>query len=395
MKVRYSYLPQQFANPDEILSEIREHLTTCRFTLGPEVARFEGRFARLIGTKYAVGVGSGTDALKLALKAVGIGHGDEVITAANTFIATAGAINELGARPVFVDVTPYFTIDPEKLEPAITQKTKAIVPVHLTGEPADMLPIMEIAKKHGLAVVEDCCQAILGSIDGKNVGTFGAASGYSLHPLKNLNVWGDAGVTVTNSECIDQELRLLRNHGMKNRDEIEVFGFNSRLDSVQAIVGNWLIKNTTAITEARIKNGMTYDRELSYLEGAVRLPPRRKNVRRVFHLYIFRVSEGHRDPLVNFLVDNGVEAKVHYPIPLFLQEGLRHLGYHEGDFPETERQAKEIITLPVDQHLTPDEIQYCISTVKKYFDRREPTRRGPAKRGGGLGFGGFTEEGAR
>lgn len=373
MKVRYSYLPQQFANPDEILSEIRTHLTTCLFTLGSEVAQFEGRFAGLIGTKYAVGVGSGTDALKLALKAVGIGPGDEVITAANTFIATAGAINELGARPVFVDVTPYFTINPEKVEAAITRKTKVILPVHLTGEPADMSPIMEIARKHGLAVVEDSCQAILAAIDGKNVGTFGLAAGYSLHPLKNLNVWGDAGVTVTNSESIDRQIRLLRNHGMKNRDEIEVFGFNSRLDSVQAIVGNWLIKNTMAITEARINNGMTYDQELSHLEGAVRLPPRRKNVRRVFHLYIFRVSEKHRDPLVKFLVDNGVEAKVHYPIPLFLQKGLGHLGYHAGDFPETERQAKEIITLPVDQHLTQEQIRYCISTVTKYFDKAGAT----------------------
>ncbi len=370
MKVRYSYLPQQFANPDLIFEQLRSHLKTCAFTLGPEVEQFERQFAQLIGTQYAIGVGSGTDALKLALKAVGVGYGDEVITAANTFIATAGAINELGARPVFVDVTPYFTIDPEKIRAAITRRTKAILPVHLTGEPADMGPILDIAASNGCVVVEDACQAILAAIEGRTVGTFGRAAGYSLHPLKNLNVWGDAGVTVTSDPALNTQLRMLRNHGMSSRDEIDVFGFNSRLDSVQAIVGNWLIKDTAKITEARIRNGMAYDKAFSEMNEVIRLPPRRKNVRRVFHLYMFRVNEKHRDPLLNFLHQNGVEAKVHYPIPLYLQKGLSHLGYKAGDFPETDRQARECVTLPVDQHLTMEEIDYCIGSVKAYFEKR-------------------------
>ena len=366
-KVRYSYLPQQFSNPDEIFDELRRFLKTGAFTLGPEVGQFEKSFAALIGTKHAIGVGSGTDALKLPLKALSIGHGDEVITAANTFIATAGAINEIGARPVFVDVTPYYTLDPSKLEAAITKKTKAIMPVHLTGEPADMQPIIEIARKHGLPIVEDACQSISAVVDGKNVGTIGIAAGFSLHPLKNLNVWGDAGVVVTNDEEMNKKLRLLRNHGMKNRDEIEVFGYNSRLDSVQAIVGNWIIKQTHQITDTRIHNAAVYDAGLTKLEGKVRLAPRRSNARRVYHLYIFEVAAIHRDPLVKFLVSNGVDAKVHYPIPLFLQEGLHHLGYKPGDFPETERQAREIVTLPVDQHLTRNELEYCLEMVEKYF----------------------------
>lgn len=370
MKVRYSYLPQQFEFPDEILADIKKHLSTCQFTLGPEVAQFENTFAKLIGTKYAVGVGSGTDALKLPLKAAGIGYGDEVITAANTFIATAGAINELGAKNVFVDCTPYFTIDANKIEAAITPKTKAIMPVQLTGEPADMKQIMEIAKKHNLVVIEDACQSISAAIDGQNCGTIGLAAGFSLHPLKNLNVWGDAGVCVTNDPEMDRKLRLLRNHGMKNRDEIACFGYNSRLDSVQAIVGNWIIHQALDITKKRIENAALYDKGLAELQGRIKIPPRRPNARRVYHLYMFEtVRVEDRDKLHKWYLDHGVEAKVHYPIPLYLQEGLKHLGYKPGDFPETDRQAKHILTLPVDQHLSQEQIEYALQVTYDYFKK--------------------------
>ncbi len=369
MKVRYSYLPEQFSNPEPIFDEIRKHLKKGQFTLGPEVQQFEKAFASLIGTRFAVGVGSGTDALKLPMKVLGIGHGDEVITAANTFIATAGAIAETGARPVFVDVTPYFTLDPKKLEAAITSRTKAIMPVHLTGEPADIGPILEIARRHNLVVIEDACQAILASTNGKNAGNHGIAAGFSLHPLKNLNVWGDAGVVVTNDQGVYEKLLMVRNHGMINRDEIGMFpGCNSRLDSIQAIVGNWLLPQTAAITEARIANGQRYDEAFSKLGQFIRLPPRRKEVRRVFHLYIFEViEEKHRNSLVQFLLDHGVDGKVHYPIPLYQQAGLKHLGYQAGDFPETDRQARHIVSLPVDQHLSRDQVDYTIATVQKYF----------------------------
>ncbi len=370
MKVRYSYLAQQFADVEPVFEQIRQHLKTCNFTLGPEVAQFESAFAQLIGTQRAVGVGSGTDALKLALKAIGIGHGDEVITAANTFIATVGAIHELGAKPVLVDATAYFTIDATRIERAITPRTKAILPVHFTGEPADMDAISEIAMRHDIPIVEDACQSILAEYNGRRCGTIGIAAGFSLHPLKNLNVWGDAGVIVTNASAIDEKLRLLRNHGLKNRDEIEILGFNSRLDSIQAIVGNWLIKDTEMITRKRIANGERYDSRLSKLDGRVFLPPRRKEAKRVFHLYMFEVSESDRDPLYRYLHDRGVEAKIHYPIPLYLQKGLGHLGHKRGDFPVTDSQSDRVITLPVDQHLTDGEIDYCASVVEEFFAGR-------------------------
>lgn len=364
-KVRFSYLPQQFAEPDEILAEVRRHLLTCSFTLGPEVERFEKSFAGLIGARHAVGVGSGTDALMLSLKALGVGHGDEVITAANTFIATVGAIHAAGARPVLVDVTPSFTVDSERVEEAVTPRTKVLLPVHLTGEPADMGAILGIAERRGLAVVEDACQAILAEIDGRTVGTFGAAAGYSLHPLKNLNVWGDGGIVVTDSPEIDARLRLLRNHGLRSRDEVEVLGYNSRLDSVQAIVGNWLIGQVHDITAKRIAHAARYDEAFAELEGDVTIPPRRPGVRRVFHLYI--IEARRRDELYRYLHGRGVEAKIHYPIPLHLQKGLAHLGYKEGDFPEAERQARSILTLPADQHLAPDQIEYAIEAVRTFY----------------------------
>jgi dTDP-3-amino-2,3,6-trideoxy-4-keto-D-glucose/dTDP-3-amino-3,4,6-trideoxy-alpha-D-glucose/dTDP-2,6-dideoxy-D-kanosamine transaminase len=366
-KVRYSYLQQQFADPEEIFDGIRKLLKTGAFTLGPEVEQFEKSFAALIGTKHAVGVGSGTDALKLPLKALGVGYGDEVITAANTFIATAGAINEIGAKTVFVDCTKYYTMDVSQVEKAITPRTKAIMPVHYTGEPVDMKPLMALAEKYKLPIVEDACQSIFCEIDGKRAGTYGIASGFSLHPLKNLNVWGDAGIVVTDDDEMNRKLRLIRNHGMKNRDEIAVFGFNSRLDTLQAIVGNWLIPQTADITAQRRKNAAYYDQELGKIPG-IRFCPRRPNVHQVYHLYIFEVDQKHRNPLLKYLLSKGIEAKVHYPIPLYQQEGLKHLGYKAGDFPETDRQAKEVLTLPVDQHLSREEADFCIHHVRKYFE---------------------------
>ena len=368
MRVRYSYLPQQFQNSEEIFNGIRDHLKACNFTLGPEVEQFERSFARLIGTRFAIGVGSGTEALTLSLRALGIGHGDEVITAANTFIATVGAINATGARPVLVDVLPNFTIDPSLVERAITPRTKAILPVHLTGEVADMDLILEIASRRGLAVVEDACQAIQAAYRGKPTGTMGILGAFSLHPLKNLNVWGDAGVVVTDHSGLNERLRLLRNHGLKGRDEIEILGYNSRLDSIQAIVGNWLIGQVPEITSRRIANAAFYDEALGSLGGSIALPPRSPRTRPVFHLY--QIEAKKRDALYQFLQESGIEAKIHYPIPLPLQRGLSHLGYKRGDFPETERQAACVITLPVDQHLSREEMVYVVEKIRQFYGDR-------------------------
>jgi len=368
MRVPYSYLREQFADSEPILRDIKGLLESTQFTLGPPVAEFEERFARLCGARHAVGVGTGTDALFLSLKALGVGPGDEVITAADTFIATAGAIVQAGARPAFVDVLDDFNIDPGKIEAAITPRTKALLPVHYAGQPARMGPILEIARRRGLPVVEDACQAISAAIDGTLVSNFGVAAGFSLHPLKNLNVWGDGGVIVTNSPELEARLRLLRNHGLKNRDEVEIFGYNCRLDTLQAIVGNHLIRDTEAITAARIKNALALDAGLRPLAPRVRVPERRPGERHVFHLYMFEADD--RDRLLAWLLEREIEAKIHYPVPLHLQPAGRRLGYKEGDFPVAERQATRIITLPVHQHLHPDQLQYMIECVTAFYRRR-------------------------
>ena len=371
-KVRYSYLPQQFGDVDDLFEELKRFVPSGDFTLGEPLARFEEKFADLIGSKYAFGVGSGTDALKLGLKAVGVGHGDEVITAANTFIASVGAINELGAKPVFVDVDDSFCMDVAQVEAAITAKTKAILPVQLTGEIVDMPALMAIADAHGIPVVEDACQGILAAAPGpdgalKNAGTWGIAGGFSLHPLKNLNVWGDGGVVVTSDDKVAHQLKLLRNHGMRNRDEIEVLGYNSRLDTLQAIVGNWLIGSTQDITDKRIANGAYYDAQLGGVPE-ITVPHRRADVRRVFHLYMVFAED--RDGLLQHCLDNGIEAKIHYPIPLYQQDALKFLGHKPGDFPVTDRHAEQIISFPCDQHLTIDEQELVMDVVRGFYEGR-------------------------
>lgn len=363
--VPYSYLPRQFAEIDDTLAEIKRLVRSGDFTLGKPVAAFEEAFARLIGTKHAVGVGSGTDALFLVLKALGIGAGDEVITMANTFVATAGAIATAGARVVFVDCDDKGVIDCAALEAAITPRTKALMPVVWGGQPPDMPRITEIARRRGLPVIEDACQGIGAAVDGKMCGTWGVAAGFSLHPLKNINVWGDGGVIVTDSAELRDKLRLLRNHGMSSRDEYAFYAYNSRLDSLQAVVGLREIANFRRITDARIANARRFDAALAKLGGKVRLPRRDPRETHVYHLYQFHAER--RDELLKFLQGRGIEAKVHYPIPLHLQPASRDLGHKKGDFPRAEADAAATITLPVHQHLTEDEIAFTIASIEEFY----------------------------
>lgn len=365
MKVQYSYLEKQFQNHGEIFKDFDKLINSGDYTLGEPVIEFENKFAQLLDAKYAVGVNSGTDALFLSMKAVGIGEGDEVITTPNTFIATVGAIVAAGAKPVFVDVLENFTINPGLIEQAITSKTKAIMPVHYAGHPADMSTVMEIADQYRINVIEDSCQAISAAINNKYVGTFGVAGCFSLHPLKNLNVWGDGGIIITNSEELYENLLLLRNHGLKNRDEVTIFGYNSRLDSLQAIVGNHLMKDIETITAKRIEWAGRIDLGLSDLNNYITIPERKPDRRYVYHLYMLIVKD--RDRLLTYLIDQGIEAKIHYPIPLHLQEAARSLGYKEGDFPVTEAQCKSTITLPVHQHLQKEHIDYMIEKIKRFY----------------------------
>jgi dTDP-4-amino-4,6-dideoxygalactose transaminase len=366
-KVQWSYLPRQFNEQsiEEILARLRAFVPTGDFTLGKPVQEFEERFARLIGTRHAIGVNSGTDALKLSLKALGVGPGDEVVTAANTFIATIGAIAENFARPALVDCTDNFCMDVSKVEAAITPRTKAIMPVHLAGQMTDMPALMELAARHKLPVIEDSCQCILGSIEDRNAGTFGMAGGFSLHPLKNLNVWGDGGTIVTNDDDFSVKLRRLRNHGLADRDSVVMLGCNSRLDSLQAVIGNWLIDQVEFITSTRIKNAAFLDGALGKLPH-IRLPQRYNNRLLVFHLYI--VFAERRDELLAHCRKAGIEAKVHYPVPVYRQEGLRHFGYRKGDFPVTDRHADTMISLPAHEHLTAEQLAYMVQTITEFYE---------------------------
>lgn len=364
MSVRYSYLRQQFENADDLWVQLRNFVETGDFTLGAPLTEFEGKFAKLMDSKFAVGVNSGTDAIKLALKVQGIGSGDEVITAANTFVATVGAICELGAKPVFVDCNDTFCMDTDLIEAAITDKTKAIVPVHFTGYMTDMRAVMKIAEKYDLVVVEDACQSILGAIDGKKAGTWASSGAFSLHPLKNLNVWSDGGVIVTSDEKLAHDLRLQRNHGLVDRDTVGVMGYNSRLDTFQAVVGNWLIPQTEDIAQKRIDNAKYYDDRLGKLDQ-IEIPPRPEGFRIVYHLYIVFAED--RDALLKHCLDRGIEAKVHYPVPIYRQPGLKFLGHRVGDFPVSDAHTEKIITFPCDQHLSVDQMDLVISAVEEFY----------------------------
>ena len=365
MRVPFSYLDRQFADLESYLDDLRKFVPTGDFTLGAPLTEFERRFAALCEAPHAIGVGTGTDAIAMSLKVAGIGAGDEVITTPMTFIATVGAIVMTGARPVFVDSEDGFVIDATKIEAAITPRTKAIVPVHYTGNMPDMPAIAEIAKRHNLVIIEDACQAIAARHSDRPAGSWGLTSCYSLHPLKNLNVWSDGGVIVTHSDEIARSQRLYRNHGLSNRDEVEVFGINCRLDTVQAVIGNRLIGEVEFITSQRIANAARYDAAFQELEGCITVPHRRPEVKHVYHLYILRAKS--RDGLLAYLNSKGVEARIHYPIPVHLQKAAAHLGYKVGDFPKCEADCKEIITLPVHQHLTQEEIGYAIEQVHAFY----------------------------
>ena len=369
MKVPYSYLQEQFSDPEPIFRALREQLTRCEFTFGPELEEFEQNMARYTGSRYCLGTASGTAALSMLLKAVGVGEGDEVITVSQTFVATIGAIVAVGARPYFIDVLDDFTIDPDLIEKAINNKTKALMPVWYSGTPPRMEEIRAIADRYDLPVIEDACCAISARIEGKHAGTFGAGGAFSVHPLKNLNVWGDGGFVVTDSEEIRDQIILLRNHGLKNRAEAEIFGYNARLDTIQAIVGNYLYPRIDEITDRRIANAQKYDRAFSSPEfnGRINIPPRRQDGRHVYHMYM--VLAENRDELLADLIKRGIEAKVHYPIPMHLQRAVQAAEppFGRTDLSRTVFQCGSLITFPVHQHLSEEQLDYVIECVRSFY----------------------------
>jgi dTDP-4-amino-4,6-dideoxygalactose transaminase len=366
MRVKYMDLPRQFED-GTIVARVVEEFKRCQFVLGPQVAEFERRFARVCGAAYALGLNSGTDALFLALRALGVRAGDEVITAPNSFVATAGAIVMAGATPVFVDVDAEYLMDPALLADAITPRTRAVIPVHLNGNPAAMSAIGVVAARRGLHVIEDCAQAVGAMVDGKVAGSIGAAGAFSLFPLKNVGVAGDGGMLTTSSAELADRVRLLRHHGLRNRDECETWGYNSRLDTIQAIVGDAVLDTLERLTEARIKNAAFYDAALADLAPDVVVPPRRAGVRHVFHLYVVQVES--RDRLRDFLEARGVETKIHYPIPIHLQKAAQGLGYKRGAFPVCEAQSERILSLPVHEYLTQGEEGYVVERIREFYGR--------------------------
>lgn len=346
-KINHNYLNQQFSNYKSILKKIAIVVRRNDFTLGKEVHKFEAKIGNLLKSKYVVSVGSGTDAIMLSLKALGIKEGDEVITTPFTFYATIGAIVTCGAIPKFVDVKDDYNIDEKLIEKAITKKTKAIVPVHWAGKTCEMKKIKTISKKYKIPIVEDSCHAILGVYKKKFAGTFGEFGCFSMHPLKNLNIWGDGGFVICSKPNLYKKMKLLRNHGLVNRDKNIIFGYNSRLDTLQAAVAIEALKKLKNITKKRISNSIFLDK--IFLKHAdIIVPKRDKNIKEVFHLYHlgFR-NKKMRDKIQKKLMQKKIDAKIHYPTSMHLQPAAKTYGYKKGDFPNSEKLSETSISLPV------------------------------------------------
>ena len=364
MNIKYIGLNEQHQTlRDEIMRAVAGVLDHGMFILGDEVKRFEAELAQYCETRFAVGVNSGTDALVLALLALKIGTGDEVITVPNSFLATASSIVSAGSTPVFVDSGADMNIDPSLIEAAITLRTRAIIPVHLTGRPADMEAVMEIAKRNDLAVIEDAAQSIGAELNGKKTGSFGHAGCFSMHPLKNLNAIGDAGAVTTDNQEMYNRLKQLRNIGLKNRNKSDLWGHNSRLDTLQAAVLRVKFRYLEQWTEQRRQNAIFYNRRLADL---ITVPEEGPGRRCVYHTYIIRTP--HRDELQKYLEEKGIETMIHYPIPIHLQACARELGYGPGDFPNAERQAGEILSLPIYPELNEEELQYIVRIIEEFFN---------------------------
>lgn len=363
MKVPFVDLQIQYQNlQNEIMPAIASVMQRGAFILGEEVSQFEQSFAEYCGAKYCVGVASGCDALLWALKACKIGPGDEVITAANTFIATVLAISFAGARPVLVDcLEDTYEMDPQAVRRAITPRTKAIMPVHLYGHPADMDAIMAIAREHGLIVIEDAAQAHGAMYKGKKCGTFGKIGCFSFYPGKNLGAYGDGGAIVTDDPEMAAQVRMLRNYGQPRKYYHEIVGWNSRLDTVQAAILNVKLRRLDEWNEARREHARRYCELLASMP--VVLPQEAPHARHVYHLFVIRIAR--RDDVMAQLAARGISCGIHYPVPVHLQMAYSSLGYNRGSFPISERVAGEILSLPMYPELTDQQIEYVCDEIKK------------------------------
>ncbi len=365
MKIPYVNIAAQHRPiKNKLLSAIETVIDRGQFVLGDEVGKFEKRFAELCGVSFAIAVNSGTDALILALRSLKIGPGDEVITVPNSFIASTTCIIMVGATPVFIDVRDDLNMNTSQIEQAITPKTKAILPVHLTGRPADMEPIMQIAEKHGLYVVEDSAQAVLAEYKGQRVGSFGITNCFSLHPLKTLNACGDGGIITTNDETIYHKIKILRNLGLKNRDDCIEWNSNSRLDTIQAAILLVKFEYLEEWTIRRRSNARFYHKNLDHLESIV-CPSEKEHEFSVYHTFIIQAER--RDELKEYLAKRGIETAIHYPKPIHLHTVASDLGYKKGDFPVAERQSQRILSLPVYPELDKDTLRFVVNAIADFY----------------------------
>lgn len=339
----------------EINSVIQKVLQNGQYILGEEVENFEKEFASYCGVRFGIGVASGTDALILAINALGIGKGDEVITVPNTFVSTTDAIARNDANPVFVDIDKEsYNIDVTKIEEKITKNTKAIIPVHLYGQPADMDAIVAIAEEHDLFVIEDAAQAHGAEYKGKKVGSLADISAFSFYPSKNLGAFGDGGIVMTNNEEIAAKMKALRNYGQKQKYHHDYIGYNSRLDEIQAAVLRVKLRYLEGWNQLRRKHAKQYNERLQNISG-LNVPIEKDYAMHVYHLYVIRCEK--RDKIQKVLYSKGIATGIHYPIPIHLQKAYEYLGYREGDFPITEKYSKEILSLPMFPELSH---QQCI-----------------------------------
>jgi dTDP-4-amino-4,6-dideoxygalactose transaminase len=363
-EVPYVNFPAQYAAERDDLHAIVERVfRKGEFVAGDEVDAFERQVAEYLGVRHCVALNSGTDALILGLKAAGVGPGDEVITAPNSFVASAAAVIHVGARPVFADVLPDQNIDPAAVAEAVGPRTRAIMPVHLTGRAAPMSGIMAVAEKYGLVVIEDAAQAIGSKLDGRMAGAIGHVGCFSTHPLKNLNAAGDGGLLATNDDAIEARVRRQRAHGMVDRNTVAEWGLVSRMDVLQAAILRYRLKLLPQVIERRRRNAALYRKLLD--PAHVQLPPDRRAEFNTWHTFVIQVDR--RDELQAWLAERGVGTAIHYPTPIHLQPAARSLGYRRGDFPVAEAQAARILTLPVHQFLSEDDVAFVAASVNAFF----------------------------
>jgi dTDP-4-amino-4,6-dideoxygalactose transaminase len=366
-KILLTDLHRQYDNiKNQIDQAIAQVVEKKAFIRGPFVEQFEDHFAKAIQMPYCVGVGNGTDGLYIALKMLGIGSGDEVITAANSFIATSEAITMTGARVVFADCDDFYTIDPEDIKKKLTPSTKAIVPVHLYGQMADMECIMQIASDHRLFVVEDAAQAVLAGLNGLPPGRFGQFATFSFFPGKNLGAYGDAGALTSTDDALFQKAKMFANHGRTNKYEHEFEGINSRMDGIQGAILDVKLQYLEEWTKRRQEIATEYTQRMKDIKQ-ITTPPVRTGAEHVFHIYAIRVDAAHRNGLLKYLNDAGIGAGIHYPVALPHLQAYQYLGYKVGDCPKATRFSKELISLPIFPEMTLDEVQFIVDKVNGYF----------------------------